>query len=270
MKKMNKIVFTIVLCIISCGIGVTAATVYQANTVMYTPTDTNWKVTNVSEALNSLNEKVNVGTATASQILSGKTALVKGQSVTGTMTNRGAVTTSLNAGGSYTIPAGYHNGSGKITANSLSSQTSATATAEDIASGKTAYVNGTKITGTYSGGTTIIDLGTGTSFDVSSYAGYENFTADNFIVEVPASSSLSTQPSAMAASYATNVRPNGSASFKITKTYDSSTGKFTLTAKFSLTAKLIYGQLIDNANTANATSSKTSNISCNVYLVIPA
>ena len=34
------------------------------------------------------------------------------------MTNRGAVSKSLNPGSSYTIPAGYHNGSGKVTANS--------------------------------------------------------------------------------------------------------------------------------------------------------
>ena len=64
------------------------------------------------------------------------------------MPNQGAKTASLNCGGSYTIPAGYHNGSGKVTANSLASQTSATAAAGDIVSGKTAYVNGTKITGT--------------------------------------------------------------------------------------------------------------------------
>ena len=30
------------------------------------------------------------------------------------MTNHGAVTAAINAGGSYTIPAGYHNGSGKV------------------------------------------------------------------------------------------------------------------------------------------------------------
>ena len=90
-------------------------------------------------------------TATAGSILSGKTAWVNGTKITGTMTNRGAVTSSLNAGGSYTIPAGYHNGSGKVTANSLASQTSATATASDILSGKTAWVNGTKLTGTNQG-----------------------------------------------------------------------------------------------------------------------
>ena len=89
------------------------------------------------------------GTATASQILSGKTAWVEGKKITGTMTNQGAKSTTLNAGGSYTIPAGYHNGSGKITASSLSSQTQANATAAQILKGKTAWVNGKKITGTY-------------------------------------------------------------------------------------------------------------------------
>ena len=87
-------------------------------------------------------------TATASQILSGQTAYVNGSKITGSMANQGAKTASLNCGGSYTIPAGYHNGSGKVTANSLASQTSANATASDIISGKTAWVNGNKITGT--------------------------------------------------------------------------------------------------------------------------
>lgn len=88
------------------------------------------------------------GDATAAQILSGKKAYVDGSLLTGTMTDQGAKTSSLNCGGSYTIPAGYHNGSGKITANSLSSQTSATATAAQILKDKTAYVNGSKLTGT--------------------------------------------------------------------------------------------------------------------------
>ena len=86
---------------------------------------------------------------TAANLLSGKQLINQnGEIVTGSMTDRGAVTQALNAGGSYAIPAGYHNGAGKVTANSLSSQTSGTATAADIRSGKTAWVNGTKITGT--------------------------------------------------------------------------------------------------------------------------
>ena len=55
------------------------------------------------------------GTATAAQILSGKTAWVGGSQITGSMTDRGAVSTTLTANGTYTIPAGYHNGSGKVT-----------------------------------------------------------------------------------------------------------------------------------------------------------
>ena len=85
--------------------------------------------------------------ATASNILVDKTAYVNGAKITGTMPNKGAVTSNLNCGGSYTIPAGYHNGSGKVTANSLASQTSANATAGDILKNKTAWVNGSKITG---------------------------------------------------------------------------------------------------------------------------
>ena len=85
----------------------------------------------------------------ASDLLTGKSANNSdGEKVNGTMPNKGAVTASINCGGSYTIPAGYHNGSGKVTANSLASQTSANASAGDILSGKTAWVNGSKLTGT--------------------------------------------------------------------------------------------------------------------------
>lgn len=90
------------------------------------------------------------GNAADSTVLSGKTYYntdVKTKR-TGTMANQGAKTAALNCGGSYTIPAGYHNGAGKVTANSLASQTSGTAVAGNILSGRTAWVNGTKITGT--------------------------------------------------------------------------------------------------------------------------
>lgn len=87
------------------------------------------------------------GTCAAGDILSGKTAWVNGNKVTGTMTNQGAKNASLNCGNTYTIPAGYHSGSGKVTANSLASQTEATSGAGDILSGKTAWANGTKLTG---------------------------------------------------------------------------------------------------------------------------
>ena len=86
--------------------------------------------------------------AAAADVLAGKTIVnASGEAVTGTMVNNGAKTAELSAGGSYTIPAGYHNGSGKITAKSLASQTAGTAAAAEILSGETAWVGGSKITG---------------------------------------------------------------------------------------------------------------------------
>ena len=102
----------------------------------------------IINSIKTLEQATADANATASNILVDKTAYVNGTKVTGTMPNKEAVTVSLNCDGSYTIPAGYHNGSGKVTANSLASQTSANATAGDILSGKTAWVNGSKLTGT--------------------------------------------------------------------------------------------------------------------------
>lgn len=57
-------------------------------------------------------------TATAAQILTGQTAYTSGTKLTGTMPNRGAVSNTITTqGGQYTIPAGYHSGSGKVTAS---------------------------------------------------------------------------------------------------------------------------------------------------------
>ena len=86
--------------------------------------------------------------AGAGDVLAGKTIVdATGKEVVGTMTNNGAKTAELSAGGSYTIPAGYHNGSGKVTAKTLASQTAGTAAANEILNGETAWVGGSKITG---------------------------------------------------------------------------------------------------------------------------
>ena len=84
--------------------------------------------------------------------------------------NRGAVSQALNCGGSYTIPEGYHNGSGKVTANSLASQTDANAAAAQILSGFTAWVKGNKVTGTMANKGALNWSGSNTTYGVP--AGY--------------------------------------------------------------------------------------------------
>lgn len=54
-------------------------------------------------------------TATAAEILSTKTAYKNGAKITGTMPNRGAVSGTINTkAGVYTVPQGYHDGSGSV------------------------------------------------------------------------------------------------------------------------------------------------------------
>lgn len=73
--------------------------------------------------------------AVAAEILSGKTAYVSTTKVTGTMPNRGSVTATINSlTGEYTIPQGYHDGSGKV---SIDSTEQAKLTATNIREGIT-------------------------------------------------------------------------------------------------------------------------------------
>ena len=105
---------------------------------------------------NKYNDGVNatkVGNATVSQVLTGKTFTnASGVGLTGTMADNGAVAgTITTSGGTYTVPAGYHNGSGKVTGPTLASLigTNVTlASAANLLTGNTAYgKNGTKYTG---------------------------------------------------------------------------------------------------------------------------
>lgn len=74
-------------------------------------------------------------TATAAEILATKTAYVNGSKVTGTMPNRGAVTGTISTKAQqYTVPQGYHDGSGKV---SISSTEQAKLIATNIRQGVT-------------------------------------------------------------------------------------------------------------------------------------
>ncbi len=54
-------------------------------------------------------------TAVVAEVLSGKTFHARGAALTGTMANNGSVTGTISTvAGQYTIPIGYHDGSGKV------------------------------------------------------------------------------------------------------------------------------------------------------------
>lgn len=130
------------------------------------------------------------GDAEASDVLSGKIfSNADEEDVTGTMTNRGNVTATLNCGSSYTIPNGYHAGGGKVTANSLSSQTSANAAAAQILNGYTAWVNGSKVTGNMTNrGNVTQALNCGTSYTIPSgyHGGGGTITANSLASQTSA------------------------------------------------------------------------------------
>lgn len=84
-------------------------------------------------------------TASDAEILSGKTAYVRGVKKTGTMPNRGAVAGTISTVSEYyTVPQGYHDGSGKV---SIDSTEQAKLIASNIREGVTVL----GVTGTMSG-----------------------------------------------------------------------------------------------------------------------
>lgn len=147
------------------------------------------------------------GTATAAQILTGRTAYVAGEKVTGTMPNNSPAATVLDTEtASYTIPAGYHDGMGsvslsletksatptkaqqtiepsegkvlsRVTVEAIPAQyvdtSSGTAAAGDILTGKTAFVNGAAVTGSMpNNGATNLTIDGMQATSVSVPAGY--------------------------------------------------------------------------------------------------
>ena len=107
----------------------------------------NNQIEELNRQIETLKTKQATGNATVSDVLAGKTfSNSSGVGLVGTMANNGAINANLNAGQSFTVPAGYTEG-GTITAASLVSQTQGTAVAGDILAGKTAWVNGQKVQG---------------------------------------------------------------------------------------------------------------------------
>lgn len=84
-------------------------------------------------------------TVAVAEMLTGKTAYARGSRITGTMPNNGAVSGNISTkAGAYTVPQGYHDGSGKV---AISNAEQAKIIAGNIKSG----VNILGVTGTYTG-----------------------------------------------------------------------------------------------------------------------
>ncbi len=112
----------------------------------------------------------------------------------------------------------------------------------------------------------VIDLGTGTSFDVSSVTGYRNFTADNFIITaVPASTSKNISY-ASSNGYASG-SSNSSASCSVTKTYNATTGILTANQiiGISVSGTTRSGGSVPFSGSGSGTNSATTAV--HVYLV---
>lgn len=99
------------------------------------------------DSIQNLFETSSEASASAADILEGKTAFNGTVLMTGIMENQGAKEATLLAGGTYNIPRGYHDGAGRVMATDLASQTPGTADAGGILSGLKAWVAGKLIDG---------------------------------------------------------------------------------------------------------------------------
>ena len=95
-------------------------------------------------------------TATAAEILTSKTAYNKGSKVTGTMKNNGAVSGKITAKAEqYTVPQGYHDGSGKV---QIDATEQAKIVAENIRQGVTILGVEGSMTGTEDANAQTVDV----------------------------------------------------------------------------------------------------------------
>lgn len=79
---------------------------------------------NMSSGGGLSNGKLEMASATEADVLSGETFYAQNKELkTGAMANRGAWSSTIDPGTSVTIPQGYHDGNGKVTANNTVSQT---------------------------------------------------------------------------------------------------------------------------------------------------
>ena len=120
-------------------------------------------------------------TATVADVLAAKKVIIaNGTLVDGTMTNNGAVSKVLTSSSkSYTIPAGYHNGSGTVKINAQTKTVSSSTSAQTVTADSNYCLTGVTI-----GANSNLTIYTG-SFTLGSSSGYDNTYTGT--VEIPVS-----------------------------------------------------------------------------------
>ena len=189
-------------------------------------------------------------TATTDDILEGKKAYVGSSVQEGTMTDNGAVDETLSLNGTYTIPRGYHNGTGTVKQNltpttAAKINTTAATGEQTITLGQAGYYDKVIVdqTAAYNkgydkgvvdgaaGGAKVYYLGTARTIDVKSKLpnDYSKLTADNFLCVTPSDGSASFTPSdSYGGGWNYSAKSDGGYT-TVTKSYNKSTGVLTLT-----------------------------------------
>ena len=85
------------------------------------------------------------------------------------------------------------------------------------------------------GGAKVVNLGSGTSFNVSGYSGYKNFTNDNFIVCAKAGSYSQSQNMGEQ-NTVQYITPSASCTINVTKSYNANTGVLSASENVSISA----------------------------------
>ena len=158
----------------------------------------------------------------------------------------------------------------------------ATATADNITDGKTAWVNGELIIGNGKDNTnsfesgkqsnSFTDLGTGTSFDIKTLlpnVDYTKLTKDNFIVGISSVPSVSSSgmENIIAGTYGYKVNTDykvttTASGITISKSYNSSTGVLTVTAK-----QTVYTQYLSTTGALSNANTSTQSATCFAYYI---
>ena len=185
----------------------------------------------------------------ASNILKDKIVCINGSKVVGTMPDNGAISQTLAVNGSYTIPAGYHNGSGKVSQSlTTKAATTYTPTTSDqtIAAGQ--YLSGAQ---TIKGDANLVSANILSGKTIFGVSGNSN------VVNTSAGTATAAQILSGKIAFVDGKQVTGTIASKAAATYTPSTSNQTIAA----------GQYLSGAQTIKGDANlKASNIASGVSI----